>query len=124
MLLSRDVLRRRAQFCGCDCLVHLFEVVARADVDSLDANLLVKDERDGNGIGGAGEHADLRDDAAHADGAQRARKRADAADFDDEIDAFAVGLFKDPAVPLGGFSVVEAGVEAEGTCALELGFAR
>ena len=36
---------------GRDGLVELYEVVAGADVDSLDANLLVEDERKGNGIG-------------------------------------------------------------------------
>jgi hypothetical protein len=29
------------QLCGGDCIVHFFEVVAGADVDSLDADLLV-----------------------------------------------------------------------------------
>ncbi len=75
------------------------------------------------GSAGTGENADLRDDSAHFDGADRARQSADAADFDDEVDTLAIGLFEDPAIPFGGFAVVEALIEAEGAGALKLGVA-
>src|ERR1700722_15763712 len=112
-----------AQLCGGDCFVHVFEVLPRADVDSLDVDLLVQDHGERDWLGGAREHADLCDDAAHLYSAQGTRKRADAAHFDDEIHAFSVCLFHDPAVPLRGFAIVETLVETEGTGALKLGVA-
>jgi len=93
-----------------DGLVEVFEVAAGADVDALDAGLFVEDEGEGEGVGCAGEDADLGDDAADAEGAEGSGDGAEAADFDDEIDAFAAGFVEGPLVPLGVFVVVDAGV--------------
>ena len=81
----------------------------------------MKDEWNGHVLGRLGEYADLRNHAAHLQCAKRTREGADAADFDDEIDAFAAGLIQHPVVPLGGFTVGQTLIEAEIECALDFG---
>src|SRR5580704_11071350 len=101
-----------------DGAIHVEEILAGADVNSLDAGLLVQNGGQGEAFSGAGENTDLGDGSPHAQGAQGAGQGAYSAHFDNEIDAFAA-LFEGPAIPFGGVPVVQAGVEAEVIGALE-----
>src|SRR5579863_3034263 len=103
-----------------DGLVHVLEVLARPDIDALDARLLVQDGGHGERFRRTGEHADLGDGSTHANGAQRAGQRTLAADLDDQVDTVAGRFVHGPAVPVGVVAIVEAGVETEADGAFEL----
>src|SRR5579859_6572286 len=83
-----------------DRLVHFFELLPRADIDSADVCLLVQDHRNRNGLRRPAQHADLRDHAAHFHRAQRTRQRAHTTYLDYKIRALAIGLLNYPPVPL------------------------
>ena len=84
----------------------------------------MKNGGNGQRLFGLGQHANLGNSAAHAQGTQRAGQRSHAAHFDHQVDAFAAGLVHRPAVPVGVFLVVEAGVEPEGASTVKLRIAR
>src|ERR1700722_303403 len=103
-------------------LVELLEIFSGADVDALQADLLVKHGSDGEGYGfdSSTEHSDLGDSATDAQRAQRARQSGLAAYLDHQIDSLARGFVHGPAVPLRAFFVIEAGIEAERIGAFKL----
>ena len=112
---GEDAIDDRFQIGLGDGLVHGDKVGARADVNAMDANLAAEDGPHVDCFSGTRKHADLRDDAARADGAERAREGSLAADFDDQVHAFTAGLGERPFLPVGVLAVVEPGVEAEST---------
>jgi len=75
----------------------------------------VEDEGERQRLGNAGKHADLGDDAAHANGAERAGQRAHAAYFDHQVHALAAGLseFRAPLPVLDSITAIQSYIRAE-----------
>src|SRR5258708_17492627 len=88
-----DLLKRkhpvdyRSQLMRADGGKHALELVAAADGDTLEADVLHYDQCQVEVGLGAAEHADERDRAAHAHGPDRLCERARAADLDHVVDS-------------------------------------
>src|SRR5208282_1593746 len=96
-----------------DGAVHRLEHLLGADADAVKPGTL---HDDGHGIEGgalARKHADDGNEAARTEGAERALKRAGAADLDDAVRTQALGELEHALVPRGARAVVDRGIGAE-----------
>ena len=95
---------RRLDLVRGDGSVHRLEHLGRADGNALHVGALGEDQSRIE-LGRAAAHAaDDADLAADADGAERARQRAGAADLDHVVDAAAAGEFDAPPCPIPAWS--------------------
>src|SRR5262249_36212038 len=102
---------------------HGGELVAIADGNSAQARGLHDQDREAEIVPGAADDADYADGPAHANGAERLRDRAAAADLDHEVDALG-HVLQHALAPLGVVRIVDNVSRAESAQLLELRRAR
>ena len=95
-----DPIHHRTRTVGRDRPIHGFEMSPRADVNTLDANLAVENQRDGQRLFRLAQYSDLRDRTTKAHGLQGLGESPSPADFDNQIGAAIAGLVLRPTLPI------------------------
>ena len=101
LLEREDAIDHGPQLIGGDGAVHVFKHGDRSDENSAHAESLDTDEADRYGAGHAGEHADDGDLSGRPDRVHGTGESFAAANFENDVDAFAAGEAQHFFVPIG-----------------------
>ena len=107
ILKGKHAVDYRSQLMCADGGKHALELVAAADGDTLEPDVLHHDRRQVEVGLGAAEHADERDRAADAHGPDRLRERARAANLDHMVDAASRSERACPAAPIRHLVIID-----------------